>query len=193
MIRYIKGTVEHSTNQFVLLENNGMGYRIFSSTNTINNIENNQEVTLYTHQHVREDQLALYGFITMEELEMFELVIGISKIGPKVGLAILSSMKPKEVRQAVLSNDKKSFGAVPGIGPKTSERMILELKDKVKDFDLWEYEEIIDEENGVMVQNEAIEALETLGYGKIEAEIACKKSDANTLEEIIKQALKHLL
>lgn len=193
MIRYIKGTVENFTGQFVILENNGIGYRIFSSANTIQNLKTKDELILYIHQHVREDQLSLYGFSTVEELEMFELLIGISKIGPKVGLSILSSMKPKDVRNAVLSNDKKSFGKVSGIGPKTAERMILELKDKVKDFDLWEYEEVIEGENASLIQKDAIDALIALGYGGTEAEIACSKVEADSVEELIKKALKHLL
>lgn len=193
MIRYIKGRVEYMNSQFVILDNQGLGYRVYTSSNTLGKLNLNTETMLHTHQHVREDQLTLFGFESLEELELFELLIGISKIGPKVGLSVLSSMRPKEVRAAVLSNDKKTFSKVPGIGAKTAERMILELKDKLKDFDLWEYEEAIEIESDQKILKETVEALEALGYSSLEAESVCKKISADTVESMIKKALKELI
>lgn len=192
MIRYIKGRVEYMNPQFVILENQGLGYRVYTSSNTLSKLKLDTDVMLHTHQHVREDQLTLFGFESTEELDLFELLIGISKIGPKVGLSVLSFMRPKEVRAAVLSNDKKTFSKVPGIGAKTAERMILELKDKLKDFDLWEYEDVIELESDQKVLREAVEALEALGYSSVEAETVCKGIKAETVENMIKKALKEL-
>lgn len=150
------------------------------------------EVQIFTYFHVREDTMALYGFLSRDELDMFELLISVSGIGPKVGLAILSALSPAKLALAILGGDVKSLKSVPGIGGKTANRIVLELKDKIDD------DAAIDLEGEPSVKDsgkEAVNALISLGYSIGEASNAVRSVDPGIggTEEIIKAALKNLM
>lgn len=193
MYRYIKGNIEKIGEDYIILDNNGIGYKVSTSRNSIIGIGSDiRDRVIYTHLHVREDELSLYGFITDEELKVFELLISVSKIGPKVGLGIVSTLYPQEILLAIATEDIKALSKSPGVGNKTARRMVLELKDKIDgniclDKDLTN----IGKTNDL---DEAINALITLGYSKIEVNSVITKIDVSTLntEDIIKIALKEL-
>jgi Holliday junction DNA helicase RuvA len=132
-----------------------------------------------------------YGFAAEEELQMFETLTSVSKIGPKAALNILSALKPIDIRMAILTNDIKLLSKVNGIGAKTAERLVLELKDKIEDVKLWELNQIPDKSNAKIME-EAVLALVGLGYSKSQAESAVKQVEAEDLESYIKLALKKL-
>ena len=194
MYRYIKGIVEELSDGYIVLENNGIGYYINTSKNTIYNLKkDNDIVKIYTHLHVREDDISIYGFYTVEELDMFNLLLTVSKIGPKVALGVLSTMNPSNIKFSILNNDDKSLSKCPGIGKKTASRMILELKDKVH------IDENINEEDLVFNNSEedfdeVIGALMSLGYTQSEGKQVLSKINKEkfSTEEIIKLALKEL-
>ena len=155
---------------------------------------------LHTYMNVREDAMQLFGFLTKDDLKVFKLVIGVSGIGPKGGLSILSHLSPDELRFAVMSHDAKAISGAPGIGKKTAEKLIIELKDKLNMDDV--LERISDTSDTTVIhgsnqiQTEAVQALVALGYGNAEALRAVKKVEAQedaTVEEILKQALKYIM
>ena len=195
MYAYIKGTLEIKASDHVVVDANGVGYRIFMSGNTIQRLgELNSNVKVFTHYHVREDNISLYGFYNLEELRMFELLISVSGVGAKSAIAILSNITPSAFALAVISNDIKALTKLPGIGAKSAQRIILELKDKLKT------EETIAAESDFEIQtvlakddnmHEAISALQVLGYPVKEATKAVSSIDCTGLsvEDIIKKAL----
>lgn len=195
MYAYIKGTLEIKASDHVVVEANGIGYRIFMSGNTIQRLgELNSNVKVFTHYHVREDNISLYGFYNLEELRMFELLISVSGVGAKSAIAILSNITPSAFALAVISNDIKALTKLPGIGAKSAQRIILELKDKLKT------EETIAAESDFEIQtvlakddnmHEAISALQVLGYPVKDATKAISSIDCTGLnvEDIIKKAL----
>ena len=195
MYAYIKGTLEIKASDHVVVEANGIGYRIFMSGNTIQRLgELNSNVKVFTHYHVREDNISLYGFYNLEELRMFELLISVSGVGAKSAIAILSNITPSAFALAVISNDIKALTKLPGIGAKSAQRIILELKDKLKT------EETIAAESDFEIQtvlakddnmHEAISALQVLGYPVKDATKAVSSIDCTGLsvEDIIKKAL----
>lgn len=195
MYAYIKGTLEIKASDHVVVEANGVGYRIFMSGNTIQKLGDlNSKVKVFTHYHVREDNISLYGFYNLEELRMFELLISVSGVGAKSAIAILSNITPSAFALAVISNDIKALTKLPGIGAKSAQRIILELKDKLKT------EETIAAESDFEIQtvlakddnmHEAISALQVLGYPVKDATKAVSSIDCTTLsvEDIIKKAL----
>ncbi|MBQ8299657.1 MAG: Holliday junction branch migration protein RuvA [Clostridia bacterium] len=195
MYAYIKGSLEIKANDHVIVEANGIGYRIFMSSSAIQRLgELNSVVKVYTHYHVREDNISLYGFCNLEELRMFELLISVSGVGAKSAIAILSNITPSKFALAVISNDIKELTKLPGIGAKSAQRIILELKDKLKT------EESIAAESDFEVQSvlakddnmhEAISALQVLGYPVKDATKAISSIDCTGLsvEDIIKKAL----
>lgn len=195
MFAYIKGILEEKSINYVIAENCGIGYKIFMSAKAIGILPDiHNEVKVYTYYHVREDNISLYGFNTKEELRMFELLISVSGIGTKSAIAMLSEITPSEFALAVISDDVSKLVNIPGIGKKTAARIILELKDKIKSESIQENEdnekEVVNETN----KNEAISALQVLGYSKKEIEQALKTMDTKnmSIEEIIKQGLKYL-
>ena len=195
MYAYIKGTLEIKASDHVVVEANGVGYRIFMSGNTIQKLGDlNSNVKVFTHYHVREDNISLYGFYNLEELRMFELLISVSGVGAKSAIAILSNITPSAFALAVISNDVKALTKLPGIGAKSAQRIILELKDKLKT------EETIAAEGDFEIQtvlakddnmHEAISALQVLGYPVKDATKAVSSIDCTGLsvEDIIKKAL----
>lgn len=198
MFAYIKGELAEKANKYIVIEVMGIGYKIFMSETAINKLgEIGEKVKVYTHYHVREDEISLYGFISNEELKMFELLISVSGIGAKSALIILANMEPSDFALAVITNDTSKLVKVPGIGAKSAARIILELKDKLKTEEtaLGRGEKI--EENDVYnteKMEEAISALQVLGYNKSEIQKSIKTLNIEelTIEQIIKEGLKIL-
>lgn len=201
MLAYIKGILEIKTKGYIVVEAGGLGYKIFMPESTIANTGNiGDKVQIYTFMRVREDDVSLYGFLTNEELRMFELLLSVSGIGAKGALGILSNITPSQFALAVISNDVAILKKVPGIGPKTAQRAILELKDKLKkeqEISIAEgketsnIEKVIKEDEKV---SEAISALQVLGYSKREIVEALQTIEVTSLsvEDIIKKGLANL-
>ncbi|MCM1049390.1 MAG: Holliday junction branch migration protein RuvA [Clostridiales bacterium] len=201
MYAYLKGTIEEITEDNLVLEVNQVGYNIKVSARTINAIQGiGSFVKIYTYTLVREDSFSLYGFLTRDDLEIFKKLITVNGIGPKGGLAILSIMSADELRFAIIAGDSKAISKASGIGAKTAERVILDLRDKVSlDDALASKADTVtmslteeDKNNG---RNEAIEALVALGYSATDALKAVKQVEVtldSTVEEILKAALKYI-
>ena len=202
MITYIRGELVAIEEDKAIVDVNGVGYGIFMPGTAMNYLPPiGEEVKLHTYMNVREDAMQLFGFLTRDDLKVFKLVIGVSGIGPKGGLSILSKLSPDELRFAVMANDAKAISAAPGIGKKTAEKLIIELKDKLSIEDVLERGEsdssmavAASASNGA--QTEAIQALVALGYGNAEAVKAVKKvpcDETTSVEDILKAALKHMM
>lgn len=176
LIAYVRGIVEYITADHVVIDVNGIGYNVNISTDTASRLPGEGElVTLYTYTCVREDAFQLFGFLSRGELELYKMLITVNGIGPKGGLSILSVMDVDDLRYAIMSGDAKAIAKAPGIGTKTAQKVILELKDKISIDDV-----LIDHEIAVTAQagsfkndspekREAIEALISLGYGQTES------------------------
>ena len=195
MYYHIKGILEKKDNNFVVIESGGIGYLIYTSLSSLNSIGSlGNSVKMYTHLNVREDAMELYGFTTLEEKEMFIKLISVSGVGPKVALSILSVTSPEKFAVAVITNDVKTITKAQGVGPKMAQRVILELKDKLKNEDLdisCDVSHSSDDENA---KNEAVSALVVLGYSPDMAKKAVSKTeDGLSTEEIIKKALALLM
>lgn len=198
MFAYLKGSLEVKTKGYIVVDVAGVGYKVFMSETAIEKLgEIGSIVKVHTYLRVREDDMSLYGFNTNEELRMFELLLSVSGIGAKSAISILSNITPSSFALAVISNDVAKIKSLPGIGPKSAQRIILELKDKIKTEEASEEEAKVEiekvEENNEKVQ-EAISALQVLGYSRKEIEKALGKVDKQELsvEEIIKTGLKNL-
>ena len=190
MYSYIKGVIEEINLDHIVIDNHGIGYKINASANTIMKVKLGCECKIFTKLIVKEDDMSLCGFYDKEELKMFELLTSISKIGPKVGLGILSFASPKQIGAYILSEDIAKLSKAPGVG-----KIILELKDKV-DRNNVEFEEtLLTTKPPVVSQDEALDALVALGYSLQESKEAvqsCKKDGLNT-EDIIKKSLSYLM
>lgn len=200
MYAHIKGEVEFKGNDFVVIEAGGIGYRIFTSFFTINSLgAPGTQAKLFTYLHVREDAMLLYGFLTQEELNMFELLLSVSGVGPKVAISVVSSIPSAKFSLAVVTDDVKTLTKAPGIGKKMAQRIILELKDKIKKEQLVPDKLAGAQDFGAMGDNsrisEAINALMVLGYSSDEASTVILNvyTEDMELEEIIKAALKSLV
>ena len=187
MIARIKGKIAYLRDKYAVVDVGGVGYKIFVTTFTFGKIAGKSEVELYTHTYVREDSLDLYGFLSREELEMFELLISISGIGPKAGLGILSIAEPKTIRAAVISGDSSILTRVSGVGKKTAERVILELKNRITELPG-------EDTQAAKADSEAIEALASLGYTVSEAREALKSVSKGEkgVSDRVRAALKNL-
>ncbi|MCI8309203.1 MAG: Holliday junction branch migration protein RuvA [Clostridia bacterium] len=196
MYAYIKGDLEEKSNGFVVIDVMGIGYKIFMSNSAIGRAgELHSKVKVYTYYQVSEDNICLYGFNTKEELSMFELLITVSGIGPKSAVNMLSNIEPSTFALAVINEDIKKITSLPGIGTKTAQRLVLELKDKLKkENSLTQNEEIKATINKEEISSDAFDALQILGYGRKEIEEALGKIDCNNIgtEDIIRTALKYL-
>lgn len=198
MFAYIKGSLEEKSTNYVVIDVGGIGYKIFMSNISINEIgELGKIVKVHTYYYVREDVISLYGFLHHDELKMFELLLSVSGIGAKSAIAMLSNITPAGFVCAIISNNVVLLKKIPGIGPKTAQRIILELQDKLKSEEELSknniQEEITIVNNNENV-NEAIQALQILGYNKKEIDKAFEKI-ANTdvsVEELIKKGLSIL-
>ena len=205
MLAYIKGTLEMKMTGYVVIDVGGLGYKIFMSQVGIDKLGNiGDTVKVHTYYRVREDDISIFGFNTLEELKMFELLLGVSGVGAKTALTMLAVCEPTDFALAVISEDVKTLSSIPGIGPKSAQRIILELKDKIKK------EQQIEELNRATKDNklektkmqkaiendekieEAMSALQVLGYNKKEIEKAfvkmADKAEMST-EELIKKGL----
>lgn len=193
MIAQIRGRLVEKTPTYVVVDCGGVGYQLNISLTTYSNLKDGENCMLHTHLVVREDAQILYGFVEPSEKKLFQLLISVSGVGPATGIMILSSAEPSEIRNAIVSGDVGWFKSVKGIGPKTAQRLIIDLKDKLSkesiDPDFYSTE-------GNTVKEEALSALLMLGFNKNQAEKSVEKLlriDAGlTVEEVIKNALKGL-
>ena len=199
MISYIRGTLAAMERDKVIVDVQGVGYGVFMPERAMGLLPRiGNEVKLHTYLNVRQDAMQLFGFLTRDDLAIFKLLIGVSGIGPKGGLGILSQLSADDLRFAVLAGDVKAISATPGIGKKTAEKLIIELKDKL-DLDEMlhpsgQAETAGSAETAVnSVQSEAVQALVALGYGSTESLKAVKKVNLEntTVEEVLKEALKN--
>ncbi len=206
MISFIRGRVAEVTEVSVILEAGNIGYEIFMTGSSIERLGRmGQEVKIYTYFHVREDVMQLYGFLTRDDLDIYKLLLGVNGIGPKAALGVMSGITADELRFAVLSDDVKTISKAPGIGRKTAQKLILELKDKLNLEDAFEQKlanvqaaseagSLDEESNG---RQEAAEALVALGYSNTDALRAVRKAaqgeaDPGDVEGLLKAALKYL-
>jgi len=175
----------------VVIDIGGIGYKIFSSANTISDLRVANKTKVYTHMHVKEDDLILYGFSSRNELDIFKLLISVSGIGPKAALSLLSCLKPNELVLALGTQNIKALTQAPGIGKKTAERILLELRDKIN-IDSEILMNVNDEKGNNMP--EVIDALMSLGYSYNEASLAFSKIEdkEKPIDNLIKEALKQL-
>lgn len=194
MFAYIKGSLEMKSSGYIVIDINGLGYKIFMSQNNIDSIgELHNIIKVFTYVKVREDDISIFGFKTQEELKMFELLISVSGVGAKSALVMLSCIEPSDFAIAVISNDVKVLTKVPGIGNKSAQRIILELKDKLKEEQL--EEKLKDSSKRLKANNEnineAISGLMVLGYSKKDIEKAFEHLDIDNLsiEDLIKKGL----
>ena len=204
MIAYVKGELAQKQIGYVVIDVGGLGYKIFMSEPSIDEIGNiGDTVKVHTYYRVSEDDISLFGFNTQEELRMFELLISVSGIGAKTAIAMLACIEPSQFAIAVISDDIDTLKRIPGVGPKSAQRIVLELKDKMK-----KEQQIAELTNASLEQKskvkkiivtdskvqEAIDALQVLGYTKKDVEKALEKIDTAelTVEAIIKQALREL-
>ena len=200
MIGYIKGIVEEIFEEGIILEQQGIGYCIKTPTSVTNSVRKGQNVKVYTHLYVREDQLSLFGFLTASDLDMFEKLIMVNGVGPKAAIGILSTLSVSALMMAIVSQDAKAISKAPGIGAKTAQKLILELKDKVAAEDIL-YQEVVDTEEELQEsasgsKQEAYMALVSLGYDHASAVQAVAKvehPEKKDTEEVLKEALKFML
>lgn len=203
MISFICGQVADTTENSVIIETGGIGYEVFMTGTAIEQaVRKEGKVKVHTYFHVREDAMQLYGFWNKDDLQMFRLLLGVNGIGPKAALGVLAGLTSDELRFAVLSDDVKALSKAPGIGKKTAQKLILELKDKLKLEDAFEKKLAHEQEAAVLAgadfhdgRQEAVEALTALGYSSSEALKAVRRVtdvDPGDVEAILKAALKQL-
>lgn len=196
MIYSVNGKLIYKDDTVAVVECAGVGYRCQTSLSTLNALPPiGSQVMLYTYLHVREDTMSLYGFLDMNELNCFKMLISVSGVGPKVGLAILSANSPEQVALCVTTGDSKSLTRAPGVGLKTAQRIVLELKDKIastvenKNLPYLPDNFELSDDN----ISQAVSALVVLGYSQSEAAVAVSKLDSSLpVEELIKKALMAL-
>ncbi len=195
MISYVRGVLDYKEPNLVVVDINGIGYEVFVPLSTYQKLPAvGGQVKLHTYHHVREDAMQLYGFLSSEEKEVFELVLSISGVGTKVALSILSFISVNEFRRAIAQSDMKTLTKIPGIGKKSAERMVLELKDKIGDIHIDERMlRLLEAES----TNDAVSALLTLGASQSAAEYAVYRAERllgedAKIEDLIAQALKLL-
>ena len=192
MIAYLRGSLELKSEEYIIIEVQGIGYKVYMSKKSIDSLPDEGAVRVYTYLKVREDDVSLFGFCTNEELHMFELLISVGGIGAKSAINILSSITPSRFALAVITNDVNSLKKLQGIGQKTAQRIILELKDKIKTEEAISAREeqvsSMDDEE----KEDVIQALQVLGYRRYEINKVLAKVKSSTLEDKIKEALQYL-
>ena len=195
MISYIIGHVRNIDEESFIIENNNIGYLIYSSLATLSNLEINSAYKIYTSMQVREDDISLFGFFTKDELEMFSLLTSVSTIGPKTAMGILSSISVNEIKTAVVNNDIDKLTLAKGIGKKSASRIILELVDKVKKMSFVPVENIKQDDMLNEDFEVAKEALLNLGYQKndVDRVLSELKDTDLSLEGLVKESLKRLI
>ena len=201
MIAFVRGTAVDMTENSVIVEAGGIGYDIYMTGTDLSNIHMGEEVKIHTYFNVREDAMQLYGFRSKDDLQMFKLLLGVNGVGPKAAVGVLAGITADELRFAILSDDVKTLSKAPGIGKKTAQKLILELKDKMKLEDAFELKLAHEQEKAVAGlgeisdgRQEAVEALVALGYSSTDALRAVRKvTDVapDDVEGLLKAALKN--
>jgi Holliday junction DNA helicase RuvA len=193
MYAFMEGLLEEKGPDYVVVNCGGVGYLLFVSNNTLGALgPTGEPARLYTNLQVREDSMTLYGFFSKPERQMFERLISVSGVGPKVAMAVLSSMQPDKLALSIIAGDEKEFSKVPGIGKKTAQRIILELKEKIDTQEAVAGSTGLPSDPGDSMQQEAVAALAALGYGPSEAALAVANvsGSAQDVSELITLALK---
>ena len=201
MIAFVRGTAVDMTENSVIVEAGGSGYEIYMTGTDLSQIHMGEEVKIHTYFNVREDAMQLYGFRSKDDLQMFKLLLGVNGVGPKAAVGVLAGITADELRFAILSDDVKTLSKAPGIGKKTAQKLILELKDKMKLEDAFELKLAHEQEKAVAGlgeisdgRQEAVEALVALGYSSTDALRAVRKvTDVapDDVEGLLKAALKN--
>ena len=190
MYGFIKGTIEYIKNNQVCIDTGNVGYLVNISEKTYNELlGETEEIKLYTYTSVKEDDISLYGFLSPEELEFYKLLISVNSIGPKLGMSVLSHFTISELVTYIVNKDAKAISKAPGLGAKSAEKIIIDLKDKVSSFavDEIEYVKVAEDDETV---NECIDALISLGFKKKDAQIAVRKvTDYTDLSDLLSKAL----
>ena len=194
MINYIVGKLVNKENNIIVLDKDGIGFNIYFPESSFYNINIDEDIKVYIHIAFSQDDISLYGFLTEEDKEMFQLLLKVNRLGPKSAMSIISNLGCIAIKNAILKKDSKKFSSLSGIGQKVADKIIIDLFDKMKNFDLG----IIDDTNNVKdelleIKNEAIEALVALGYNKKLAEELVNKVELTKnmkADELIKLALK---
>lgn len=197
MFAYIKGVVEEIAQDSIVLDHDGIGYFIYVPTTVLSQLPGKGvEVKIHIYFQVKEDGFSLFGFLSKEELELFKLLISVNGIGPKAGISILSVLSAEDLRFAIASEDDKAIAQAPGVGKKTAQRVIIDLKDKIDFVGAVESKLEAGEKNAISgARNDAILALSSLGYSQTESYKAVaeiENADEMDVESIIKEALKKL-
>ena len=200
MFYYIEGLVAHIGPQFAVLDCGGVGYALNTTNNSLSNLRVGEKGRLYVYSHIREDMFDLYGFFSLSEKNSFEMLMGVSGVGPKAALSILSSSTPEALAMAVINGDEKVLTMAPGIGKKIAQRILLELRDKVSKetrgmFALPSAGAMGKAPGASSKLSDAVTALAVLGYGNAEISAALKDIDTETLalEEIVRLALRGMV
>ncbi|MBQ8318211.1 MAG: Holliday junction branch migration protein RuvA [Lachnospiraceae bacterium] len=201
MFSYIKGKIEDIDIDYIVVDNSGIGFKIMTSANVISKVSLHEDRTVYTYMNVREDDISLYGFLSKDEINVFKLLISVSGIGPKAGLAIMSALTVDEIRMAIIAGDHKAIAKANGVGPKIAQRVVVELKDKFKLEDVFGIDEEssgdLSDNTGDDIISDAVLALNALGYSESEALRVVKKTAVgntySTVEELIKASLKNIM
>jgi len=193
MITHIRGKLIEKNPNHVIIECNGLGYILTISLQTFSNIPDKENIKLFTHLSIRDDAHILYGFVDKIEREIFKLLISVSGVGPSTAITMLSSMDSNEIQRAIASEDVEKIRSVKGIGIKTAQRVIVDLKDKI--LKIYEFSEDLPVSNNT-IKNEALSALEVLGFSRKKVDkiiqVILQDSPSISLEELIKKALKNL-
>jgi Holliday junction DNA helicase RuvA len=193
MIHHLKGQLVEKNPTYVVISCNGVGYMVNISLHTFSLLPDSENITLYTHLHIKEDSHTLYGFFQKSEREIFKLLISVSGVGTSTARTMLSSLEPNQVKEAIAHEDVATIQSVKGIGAKTAQRVILDLKDKI--LKVYGEDEVFVRQDNT-IKEEALSALETLGFARKQAtrvvDKIIKDSVNPSVESIIKQALKNL-
>lgn len=196
MIGFVEGIIEYIDVDKIVVNNNGVGYNVFMPASQIDTLNVDETVRVFTYLNVREDAMQLFGFLTRDDLEVFKLLITVNGIGPKGGLAVLSTITTDDLRIAVISEDARAISKAPGIGAKTAQKVIIELKDKLNLEDVLEPKSDANfQVNDNNSMSEAVMALVALGYSQADAYRAVKSIDnieELDVENVIKMALKKI-
>lgn len=202
MIAFVHGIAADMTENSVIVETGGIGYEIYMTGEGLSQLPMGEEVKIHTYFQVREDAMQLYGFLKKDDLQMFKLLLGVNGVGPKAAMGVLSGITADELRFAVLSDDVKTLSKAPGIGKKTAQKLILELKDKLKLEDAFELKLAHEQEKAAVSgdvsdgRQEAVAALVALGYSSTDALRAVRKVtevSPDDVEGLLKAALKNML
>lgn len=202
MIAFVHGIAADMTENSVIVETGGIGYEIYMTGESLSQLPMGEKVKIHTYFQVREDAMQLYGFLKKDDLQMFKLLLGVNGVGPKAAMGVLSGITADELRFAVLSDDVKTLSKAPGIGKKTAQKLILELKDKLKLEDAFELKLAHEQEEAEVSgdvsdgRQEAVAALVALGYSSTDALRAVRKVtevSSDDVEGLLKAALKNML